>query len=459
MTSPRDLTRRKFAVNALSSLLLSLLIVIPSLAQEPGPKLDQYLNELTRQQRFSGAALIARDGKILLSRGYAMANRELEVPNTPQTRFRLGSITKQFTGVAMMILQEQGKLNVQDPVCKYVANCPPVWDEAKITIHHLLTHTSGIPSFTGFPDYRQTMMIPATIEALLGRFRDRPLEFRPEEKWNYSNSGYVLLGHIIEKVSGKSYEAFLQEQILQPLKLTSTGYDTFGRIIPRRASGYTRGADGIVNAPFLDMSIPHAAGALYSTVEDLYQWDQALNRSALLSPKSFEAIYTPVKNNYGYGWAIEQQFNRRRISHGGGINGFSSYIARYPNDRVTIIVLSNFDFANAGRIARDLGAIVFGEKYEMPVERTAVKVDPKIFDSYVGRYELRPDFIFTITRDGDRLLLEATGQPQAELFPESATKFFLKVVDAQVTFVKNEAGEVTHLILHQGGDRQAKKIK
>jgi CubicO group peptidase (beta-lactamase class C family) len=285
--------------------------------QELPAKVDDYVNGLVKANQFSGSILVARDGKVLVSKGYAMANLEYEAPNTPQTRFRLGSITKQFTATAIMMLEERGKLNVQDSVCKYVTDCPATWQA--VTIRHLLSHTSGIPNFTSFPDYIKTMTQPTTMDSLIARFKDKPLDFQPGEQWRYSNSGYVLLGHIIEKLSGKSYEAFLQENIFDPLKMTNTGYDSPARIIKNRAAGYETKGEAMVNASYLDMTIPHAAGALYSTVEDLYLWDQALYTEKLISKKSFDAMFTPVKNDYGYGWGIGKQYGLTRIAHGGGI--------------------------------------------------------------------------------------------------------------------------------------------
>lgn len=427
-------------------------------AQDLTPKFNEYLDALVKQSRFTGAALVARDGKVIFSKGCGLANVELDVPNTPQTKFRLGSVTKQFTATAILLLQERGKLSVQDPICKYVEGCPAAWSE--VTIHHLLSHTGGIPNFTNFPDYLPKMMMPVTAKEMIARFKDKPLDFKPGEKWSYSNSGYFLLGYIIEKVAGEPYESFVQKNIFEPLKMMSTGYDHFDTILKNRATGYSLNKGKMVNSLYLDMTQPYAAGSLYSTVEDLFLWNEALYSDKLLSGKSREAMMTPVKNDYGYGLAIQTKWGRKMISHGGGINGFSTFIARFPDEKVTVVVLRNADYGspNPGQMSSDLAAIVFGEKYVIPAPIIEVKVDPKIYDAYVGRYELAPNFILTISKEDDRLMAQATGQPPFELFPSSETKFFLKAIDAQITFVKDEGGKVTHLILHQGGDRQAKRI-
>jgi CubicO group peptidase (beta-lactamase class C family) len=441
-------------VKAAALIVLSLCCAVVGCAQDLAPKFDEYLSAAAKAG-FSGSALVARDGKALFSKGYGKANEELDVANTPQTKFRIGSITKQFTAAAIMLLQERGKLSVSDPVCKYFTDCPATWSE--LTVHHLLTHTSGIPSYTNSPDYLKGMTVAVTNESLLARFKDKPLEFKPGEQWKYNNSGYFMLGIIIEKVSGESYESFLQKNLFEPLKLANTGYDRHDYILKNRATGYSQQNGKRINSLYLDMTQPGAAGALYSTVEDLFAWNEALFNDKLLTAKSREAMTTVAKNGYGYGLGMSQVHKRAMVSHGGGINGFSTMLARFPAEKVTVVVLRNADYGAPapGKLSQDLAALLFGESLERPV----AKVDPKLYDAYVGQYQLGPNFIITITRDGDRLLAQATGQPQFEIFPESETKFFLKVVEAQISFVKDAAGQVTELILHQGGEQRAMKIK
>ncbi len=426
-------------------------------AQDIAAKVDEYIAAHMKVNQFSGSLLIAKDGKVLVAKGYGLANREWDIQNTPQTKFRLGSITKQFTSMSILLLEERGKLATTDSICKFLEPCPAAWQP--VTIHHLLTHTSGIPSYTNQPEYVKTMAHAKTKEQMVAGFRDMPLEFPVGDRFKYDNSGYFLLGMIIEKVSGQDYAAFLRANIFDPLGMQDTGYDTAAALLPRRAAGYSRDGDSVANAPYVDMGQPYAAGSLYSTVEDLYKWDQALEARKLLSAASYQKLWTPFKNNYAYGWALPPG-PRKSISHGGGINGFSTDIARYPDDKAVIIVLSNLESAGASRMGRDLSAILFGQPYQLPQLRVVAKVDPKIYDSYAGKYELAPSFAITVTREGDKLMMQATGQSKIEVFPESETKFFLRVVDAQVTFVKDEAGKVTHLILHQGGANQrANKVE
>jgi CubicO group peptidase (beta-lactamase class C family) len=424
--------------------------------QEIVGKVDEYMNALSRLNRFNGSIRVARDGKVLVSRNYGVANLEDNIPNTPKTKFHLASITKQFTATAILMLQERGKLNVQDPICKYLAECPAAWQQ--ITIHHLLTHSSGIPNFTDFPDWLQTRALPSTFASTLLRFKDKPLDFQPGEKYNYSNSGYILLGYIIEKVSGRTYEGFLRDSIFVPLRMLNTGYDDNKVLIEHRAIGYSREGIRLVRAPYLNMSTVKAAGGLYSTVEDLFIWSQAFDTEKLLSKKSLDAMFTIYKGDYGYGWHIDKQFNRRRANHGGVQIGFKTNIDRYLDHRVSIILLSNFDDAFINSASRDLAAIVFGEKYNLPKERPAITLDPKVYDAYVGQYELGADFILTVTKEGSRLMGEADGR-KFELFPETETKFFVREYDAQIMFVfgKDEKGQVTHLTYNR--NQNAPKLK
>lgn len=423
-------------------------------------KVDEYLNAAMKVRRFGGAVLIARNGQALVSKGYGMANLEDDAPNTPQTKFRLGSLTKQFTAMAVMMLQERGKLNVGDPVCKYLPDCPAAWQP--ITVRHLLTHTSGVPNYTNFPDFKQFSRLSTPVPALVELFKNKPLDFTPGEKYNYSNSGYVLLGLIIERASGKSYQDFLREHIFEPLRMVNTGYESNSQVLSRRAAGYAYDpqTDSVVNAAYIDMSTPYSAGALYSTVEDMLLWDQALYTERLVSRKSLDEMFTPFKNGCGYGWGVRKQFNRVSVSHAGGINGFSSYIARFPEDRVTVIVLANHEEVSTANIARDLAAMAFGEPYQIPQEQKTITLKSSVLDSYVGQYRL-PNTVFIITNEGGRLMSMQRGMPESkrELLATSETDFFLKGSELQIRFVKDEKGQVTQLIVLGAGNLAAPKIK
>ncbi len=426
--------------------------------QQLAAKIDEYMTAAARVNRFSGSILVARNGQPVISKGYGMANLETQTPNAAQTKHRIGSLTKQFTAMGIMMLQERGKLNVNDSVCKYLADCPQAWQP--ITIRNLLTHTSGIPNYTDFPDFAQMRLQIVNPVSFVETFRNKPLEFAPGEKFNYSNSGYYLLGLIIERASSKPYAEFLRESIFTPLGMINTNFENARTPAANRSIGYSWQGDNFVKASYVDVSIPYAAGALSSTTEDLLRWDAALYTTKLVSQKSLDEIFTPFKSSYGYGWGITKQYNRRVVAHSGGINGFKSFIARFPDDRVTVVVLSNNEDAPSQRIGGALTAIVFGEEYKIPQERRAVALDPKTLDAYAGQYQLAPTFIITVTNENGKLMAQATGQEKFELFAESETKFFLKAVDAQVTFVKDAGGRITQMILHQNGrDLPAPKIK
>ncbi|MCK4783890.1 MAG: beta-lactamase family protein [Desulfobacteraceae bacterium] len=326
-------------------------------------QIDAFLTALIEQDRFSGSILVAKDGKVVISEGYGMANLEHEVPNTPQTKFRLGSITKQFTAMAILQLQQQDKLDVQDPICKYIRDCPEAWQP--ITIHHLLTHTSGIHEYTQVSGYSDFIKQPTSPIKIIDHFRDLPLDFTPGEKWSYSNSGYTVLGYIIKKVSGEPYAIFLQHNIFQPLQMTNTGYDINRLVIKNRAQGYS---SSVANADYIDMSWAYAAGGLFSTVEDLFLWDQALYTDKLIPQSLRDEMFTPFASipggdeSYGYGWIIGKHFNHQWIMHGGRIEGFRTVIARCPDEKVTIIVLSNREDRGTAHITSEISQMIFGEK-------------------------------------------------------------------------------------------------
>jgi CubicO group peptidase (beta-lactamase class C family) len=426
---------------------------VPS-ARRITAKIDEYMKSAVEVERFSGSILVARDGQVIVSKGYGMANVELDVPNTPNTVFRLASLTKQFTATAIMMLQERGKLNVNDPFCKYLTDCPPVWQP--ITIRQLLTMTSGIPGVTA-TELGPLRGLPVPWDQWLEATKKKPLEFSPGENFKYANTGYTLLGFIIERLSGKSYGEFLQENIFTPLGMKQTGYEDPLRIIKNRATGYRQlPGDPITNVPYAEMIRLYAAGGIYSTTEDLLRWDQGLYTDKLLSRKSIDEMFTPFKEmlpgkGYAYGWWTSNKFGRQEIAHGGNLAGFITYIARYPSERVTVIVLSNNGRGSSGKISNVLSSIVFGAPYEIPKERKAVPVASSVLDKYAGEYRFQqPPTSFIIANENGKLTAQRNAEPKTELFAESETKFFLKTEDIQFTFVKDANGAVTGLIVHQG---------
>lgn len=429
-------------------------------AQKTDSRFDEYMNRAVKLGRFNGYVLVARDGKTIFGKGYGMANFEEDVPNTAQTKFRLASITKGFTALAVMILREKGKLNLQDSVCKYLSDCPDVWKP--VTVRHLLNHTSGIPDYAVAPDFMRTISLRLTTDELIANFKNKPLQFAPGENFAYSNSNYILLGRIIEKVSGQPFAAFIQENIFAPLNMKNSGYDDNIALLKHRANGYINQSEGIINARYMDMSNAYAAGGLYSTAEDLLLWNQALDAGKLVSKKSLEEIFTPGKGGVGYGWFINRDSNRLAIFQGGLNSGFAASIFRYPEARACVILLNNFENAapHLPRIGHDLTAILFNEKYELPGESVTVKVDAKIYDSYIGEYDFGQNRMITITKEDDKLFAQRAGAPPNEMFPESETRFFLKVADVKFSFVKDSAGKVTGMILYANGqEMKGNKVK
>jgi CubicO group peptidase (beta-lactamase class C family) len=407
---------------------------------------------------FSGAVVIAQNGKRFWSGACGLANIEHDVPNTEKTKFRIASITKQITAMAILILHEQGKINIFESITKYVPHAPKHWK--KITVHHLLTNTSGIPSYTDFPDHLAMAKNKTTPEQLVASFRDKELGFRPGEKFEYSNSGYALLGAIIEAVSGQSYGEFLADRIFKPLGMKGSGCDDNELILELRASGYVRTNDGgLRNASYLDMSVPYSAGGLYSTVKDLLRWERGLMDGSLISKASTKMMFKPEKDGYAYGWFVKESGGRTTVGHAGGIDGFTSNIERVPQDGLCTIVLSNVQDSPVALMTHDLKAIVFGEPYELPRKHRAVKVKASVFETYAGRYELGEGFIVTVSRVGDGLVAHAPGQAKVQLVPTSESDFSIVEIYAQLTFCTDESNEVTHFVFHQNGYEQyARKI-
>ncbi|HYP15013.1 MAG TPA: serine hydrolase [Bryobacteraceae bacterium] len=429
--------------------LLAVATLLP--AQSPvAAALDRIATGYADHRQFMGTVLVAKDGKVLLEKAYGKANVEWDVPNTTDGRFRLGSITKQFTATAILQLVAQDKLSLDAPLCKFLDGCPEAWKE--INVHHLLNHTSGIPSYTGLPEFRLPRLrrLPLTPVEIAMLSKDKPLEFKPGEKMNYNNTGYVLLGHIIEKVSGHKYDEYIKSKIFEPLSMNSSGYDQTEQIIEKRVTGYTWTPNGYRNAAFLDMSLPHAAGSLYSTVGDLYKWDRGLYGEKILPAAMKQKMFTPGLNDYAYGWSVTNKNNRQVISHGGGIPGFSTIIQRFPENDAVVIVLSNVENVNAGNIANSLASALFGEEVQLSWDRKSIPLSKEVLDRYAGRYKL-PPVVLTVTQEEGRLMVQPTDQPKLQALAESERKFFLKEVDAALEFTGNGSGPAAGIILRQGG--------
>ncbi|KAA8787546.1 beta-lactamase family protein [Paenibacillus amylolyticus] len=323
--------------------------------------INSYLESKYQKEEFSGAVLVSKNNEILFNAGIGIANREHQIKCTHETKFRIGSITKQFTSMAIMMLSEQGFLSEGDRLAKFFPLCP--YGES-ITIHHLLTHTSGIPNITQLQDFKKLMKEYTPLHISIELIMKLPLDFQPGSQFRYSNSGYLLLAYLIEMITGQSYEEFLIENIFSPLSMNSSGPDKYKEIILQRASGYEFDHKiGIVNSDFIDMSIASGGGNLLSTTEDLYKWELALTSNTLVSNKAMQRLFTDYGFGYGYGWFVKDEliYNKalKSVYHGGGIVGFKNRITRYLDEHVCIIVLNNLSTTDVDDVTNNIAKLIF----------------------------------------------------------------------------------------------------
>lgn len=559
----------------ISCIVLALLFVTSAFPQLTARKIDSLLKQYYDYGQLNGAVLVAEKGKIIYKKGFGMANMEWEIPNQPDTRFRIFSVTKQFTAALIMQLVDEGKIRLDSKVIDHLPDYRKDTG-SKVTIRQLLNHTSGIP------EYKNVDIMPNTAADFVKRFVNGDLEFEPGSKYRYSNGGYSILGAIIEKITGKSYDTVLKDRILVPLGMTNSGFENNLTLIKRRASGYEKKPTGYLNAPWIDMRIPYAAGSIYSTVEDLYKWDQALHEGKVLSAESMRLMFTPSLSDYGYGIRITERLlgktgeKTKIIWHAGGFPGFNSLLSRAVDKKQTVIILDNgshgrfhervtdsilgilnghiiepprrsiaetlyrvvaekgadsaiaeyrklraeksafYDFSESELTS--LGYQMVGMKrlkdairiFELNVEmfpasafahdtlgetyladgqidlalksyRRSIELDPtnanaslivrnlegnraeidvSSFEEYVGEYQVTPSLVMTITKEGEKLFGQLTGQGKLEVKPVSPTQFTIPEVKANISFEKDSAGKVVGMILLQGSrSANAKKIK
>jgi CubicO group peptidase (beta-lactamase class C family) len=429
---------------AMSILLGPLLAITPAIGATDS--VDGFINDYLRRKQIPGCALMVRyNGQVVLCQGYGLANLEHDVRVTPQTVFQSGSMAKQFTAMAVMMLVEQHKLSLNDPIAKYLG-VPKTW--SGITVRHLLTHTSGLgdypESFSLQKDY--------TEDELLKMIKAQPLGIAPGEKWRYSNLGYVTLGILIHKIAGEFYGDFLKKNVFDPLGMNQTRVISEADIIPNRAAGY-RLVDGVLkNQKWVAPSVNSTAdGSLYFTIEDLAKWDEALEAGRFLIHAGYEQAWSPVKLNdgntapYGFGWRIAKtDSGHRMLEHGGAWQGFASYIVRYPDDRLTVVALCNRSGGSAGYIAKRIAGFYILSL--APRVHSAVKLDPAILSSYAGDYRLEDRFTIKVSVAGDRLETTWLGEKIA-MIPESEVAFFEGDSDRTFRFVRDHNNKVTALVI------------
>ena len=545
-------------------------------AQQNAQKIDALLKQYHDYGQFNGAILVAENGKVIYKKGFGMANMEWNIPNQPDTKFRIASVTKQFTAALVLQLVEEGKIKLDGKLTDYLTDYRKDTGD-KVTIHQLLNHTSGIP------DYKNVSSNPYGAAEFVKKHVSGDLEFEPGSRYKYNNGGYSILGAIIEKVTGKSYETVLHERLLKPLGMTDSGYARHATLLEKHAASYEKTAAGYVNAPYIDLSIPYAAGSMYSTVEDLFKWDQALQEDKILAAESKKLMFTPGLSNYGYGIRISDQpigtseLKTKVVWHGGGgINGFASLMSRAVEKRQTVILLDNAGHGlNLPKITNSILGILNGQPFDAPkrsvaetlykiavekdvaaavaeyrklkaanspaydfserelntlgyrllglkrtkdaieifklnvemfptsanaydslaetyladnqkdlalanykkavaldptnanallsvkrLEGRETKIDASGFEAYVGEYQVTPNLTLTITKEGDKLFGQLSGQGRLAIEAVSETQFTIPEVKANISFEKDAAGKVVGLTLTQGSRTvKAPKIK
>ncbi len=383
------------------------------------------------------AALIAKDGKVIYRKAFGSADLELNVPMKPENVFELGSITKQFTAVAILMLMEQGKLHLEDTITRFIPDYPT--HGKKITIHQLLNHTSGIKSYTDMASFEKLARTDMSPTELIAVFKNEPMDFDPGEKWHYNNSGYILLGSIIEKASGQSYASFIQEHIFNKLGMVHSYYGSKSTLIPNRAHGYQPTKDGFANADYLSMSLPYAAGSLMSTVDDMLLWSQAIHNNTLITAASKQKAFSNYTLNngdldyYGYGWAPNEINGIPTIEHGGGIFGYTTMGIYAPAQNLYAIVLTNTSSPAPVDVTIKMAAIALGKPY---VTQALVKLSNAQLQKWVGMYAFDEGVLRAITLEKDTLYSQREGSNKLRLIPTSSSSFNFEGFTTQYEFTE-----------------------
>jgi CubicO group peptidase (beta-lactamase class C family) len=427
--------------------------------QDITARIDTLLQAYSGQNKFNGTVLVSKGGTILIDRGYGYRNVANHVLHDKSSVFQIGSVTKQFTTAIILRLQAEKKLSVHDHISKYF---PQYRKGDSITIENLMLHTSGIYNYTNDGTFmKNEVSKPASKEKLMPLFQNKPLDFSPGTGWNYSNSAYLLLGYIIESVTKKHYEQVVHDYIFTPLKMTHSGFDFTHLQSKERSTGYWgQNEKDTVAAPIVDSSVSFAAGAIYSTTDDLLRWHQGLMKNIVLSSAQQEKAYTPVKNKYGYGWIIDSLYGKRMLSHGGGIHGFTSMFSRIPADDVCIVLLSNTSSPALNEITKGIYAILYNKPYTVPQVKKEITLPEEKLKQYPGEYTIKEGLNLIITLKDGELIGSPTNQPTSVLYAEKEDHFYVKEHDIRLKFFRNEKQEVSGFILYQGGmEVKCPKIK
>ena len=434
----------------MKKIIVLLLLPFAITAQKNYPQLlDDYAQAEFKIKDFNGTVLVMQKGKAIYKKAFGLADREWNVANTVNTKYRIGSVTKQFTAACILQLAEQGKLTLDDKLSKYIPNYSK---GDSITIHMLLNHTSGIKNYTDLPEFWPKSILPLSQDSMIAMFKNKPLDFSPGSKWNYSNSGYFLLGVIVEKASGKKFDDYLMENVLKKAGLQNTAMDNIDSVLLHRAKGYSKNQQGIwEHAMLISMEGPYSAGAMFSTVDDLYSWTKALTTNKIITATSLKKMTTPYLNHYGYGIGIDSLKTHHRISHSGGIPGFVSYLAFFPDENICIAVISN-NSGNSSQLGIALASIMFDQPVQKPYTPKEVKIDTAILTKYLAKY-IAAGPIELINKNG-KLYRHRDGSPDIELKPESNTRFFYAdQSDRFIEFEIDKAGRMIKAWFIGNGDK------
>ena len=432
-------------------LLAIVLLPVYLNAQTVAQKADALLTAYTEQQKFSGNVLIAKGGSIIFEKAYGHADKSTGKLNTTETEFRVGSLTKMFTSSVILQLAEERVLSLTDPVSKYVKDFS---HGNEIKLIDLLSHTSGIKGSTGSPS-------PSTLEESVTRFKVQSISFPPGSRFEYNNFNYILLSYIAQEVSGIGFSELLKKRLLHKTNMPHTGLDSKERQSSKKALGYITNPETanweVANNG--DVAMASGAGALYSTIRDLYNWSTAISKRIMLNDSVLARAMKPVHNNYGLGWMKSQSKGRSYVGHTGSIPGFIANFMKFPDEDVTIILLSNYQDVNARQLSEDLVAVVFNEPYQLPVKKNVIAIADKVLKKYAGEYRLANGFSIAVFVEDSKLYALAQGDAQKiELTPESETKFFLKGPETEIEFLQ-ESDVVKYMFVNIQGGQKFEKVK
>jgi CubicO group peptidase (beta-lactamase class C family) len=432
---------------------------LSALGQDHSQKLQELLTAYGEQGKCNGCAMVYSKGKTIFQNCYGTADYSKKIPLTTSSIFQIGSITKQFTSLVILKLVEKKKLKLSDPISKWFPDFPR---GNEITVHHLLSHTSGIFNYTKDGQFMMSKAtLPATSKEIIALFKDKPLDFDPGTKYSYSNSGYMMMGYIINKVTKKPYEYNVRKYVFKPLGMSQSGFDFVNLSSEHKTKGYfSIQKEAATECKYVDSTVSYAAGSMYSTIGDMLLWHKGLMTNKLVKRSTLEKAFTPVLNNYGYGWLIHENGGKKMVHHNGGIFGFNATFYRVEADDECVIVLNNMGNPVIDDIAENMIKVLNNQQYQLPSEKVEIQLETSVMQQYVGSYELMPGFLIAITLENGQLMAQATSQPKFQLFAEKSNYFFVKAVEAEVEFVKNNDGKYDKMILYQGGAKtEGKRVK